>query len=230
MKLDSIQKDEQGFTLVELMIVVLLSVVVSGAIYWSYTSQQAVYRRQEAVVDMQQNLRSGVYMLGQELRMAGYDRTNSGNFNIVTATSSSLNYTQDLDENGTIGGPNENVTIVFDDILDAGESATGNCTPANPCIRRNTGGGAQPFIDNVDNFELLYVFEDGTRTINPPANQEDKIRSVRLSILVRADTPDPKWANTMFYTTGSGVIIPPFNDAFRRRMLVTTFQCRNAAL
>lgn len=213
---------KQGFTLVELMITLLLSIVVSAGIYYSYTNQQKIYRHQEAVVDMQQNLRGGLFMLSQELRMAGYDPNSAGGFAIVNATPTVLNFTQDLDGDGVPGGLNENITLTFNPPI---LPATGNIT-------RNTGGGAQPFIDNVDFLELAYTLEDGTVTLNPPAGFFDEIISIQVAMLVRSPLQELNIFNNLPYTSDFGTAVPgaPFNDNFRRRMLNTTIQCRNASI
>ena len=68
-------KNNRGFTLVEMMISVAIFGIVMTGIYQTYDSQQKTYIKQEQVIDMQQNHRTAIYFLGQELRMAGYDPT-----------------------------------------------------------------------------------------------------------------------------------------------------------
>ncbi|BCL61002.1 hypothetical protein DGMP_16950 [Desulfomarina profundi] len=215
-----------GFTLVELMIALLVSSIVAGAIYFVYTGQQNIYTRQEVVVDMQQNLRAGLYLVGQELRMAGYDPSGNAGAGIVTATSNTINFTQDITDNagtatdgdGDIADANENVTLAFN--------------AATLQLTRNTGGGAQPFVDNVDFIEFAYTLEDGTVTLAPNPSTLDQIRTVQISMLVRTATPEVNYLNTLTYTTPFGTVINggPYNDNFRRRFLYTTVQCRNIGL
>ena len=52
---------ESGFTLVELLVAMVISLVVMGGIYSTYHSQQKSYLVQEQVAAMQQNLRSAMY-------------------------------------------------------------------------------------------------------------------------------------------------------------------------
>jgi type IV pilus assembly protein PilW len=65
---------ESGFTLVELLVAMVISLVVMAAIYSTYHSQQKSYLVQEQVAAMQQNLRSAMYNMAREVRMAGYGR------------------------------------------------------------------------------------------------------------------------------------------------------------
>jgi len=63
---------DQGFTLVELMVAMAISLVVMGAIFLTFKSQQDSYVIQDQVSAMQQNLRAAMYMLTRDIQMAGY--------------------------------------------------------------------------------------------------------------------------------------------------------------
>ncbi len=220
MRIHSKMPSDNGFTLVELMITVAVSGILAVAVSWAYTSQQRVYRSQEAVIDIQQNARAGLYLLAQELRMAGYDPQGSSGASITNATNTTISFTQDLDGDGNTTGPNENVTLTF---IPGIGGAPG-------VITRDDGTGAQPFIDNVDNLEFAYTVAGvATMTLAPPGGALDEIRTIQASMLIRSSIQE-KITNTLFFTTGFGTFIPAFNDEFRRRMLTTVIQCRNAAL
>ena len=61
----------RGFTLVELMIVVLLTAIAVIAIYRGYTAFSHSADVQEQIIEMQQNLRIGMYWLEKDIRRAG---------------------------------------------------------------------------------------------------------------------------------------------------------------
>ena len=61
----------RGFTLVELMIVVFLSAIAVIAIYRGYTAFSHSADVQEQIIEMQQNLRIGMYRLVKDLMRAG---------------------------------------------------------------------------------------------------------------------------------------------------------------
>jgi type II secretory pathway pseudopilin PulG len=63
---------EGGFTLVELLIAMALSMVVLGAAFSAFTYQDKSYRGQAQVTEMQQNLRAAADLIAQDLQMAGY--------------------------------------------------------------------------------------------------------------------------------------------------------------
>ena len=61
------------------------------------------------------------------------------------------------------------------------------------------------------------------------AVDENQIRAVRIWILAMVERMDPDFVNTNTYVVGANVITPPI-DGFRRRLMVTTVQCRNMGL
>jgi type IV pilus assembly protein PilW len=61
-----------GFTLVELLVAMVISLVVMGAIYGTFKSQQDSFVIQDQVTAMQQNLRSAMYTMSRDIQMAGY--------------------------------------------------------------------------------------------------------------------------------------------------------------
>jgi len=71
MNTKSTMNNMRGFTLVELMIVVFLSAIAVIAIYRGYTAFSHSADVQEQIIEMQQNLRIGMYWLEKDLRRAG---------------------------------------------------------------------------------------------------------------------------------------------------------------
>jgi prepilin-type N-terminal cleavage/methylation domain-containing protein len=69
---------ETGVTLIELMIVLLISALLTAAIYAAFISQQKSYAIQTGVTDMQQNARAALTLMERDLRMAGFCVGDSG--------------------------------------------------------------------------------------------------------------------------------------------------------
>jgi len=110
----------------------------------------------------------------------------------------------------------------------------GNCPPAAACVpadtyenitfsynssakrivrNTNTGGGAQPLVENVQSFGFDYLDGLGNPIID--VANEANIRQIRLTITTRTSKPDPK------YTKNSGYrwftltsVVTPRNLAF----------------
>jgi len=64
--------NNKGFTLVEILVAIAITVVVMGSIFYAFKSQQDSYVVQSQVTTMQQTLRGGMYMLTRDVQMAGY--------------------------------------------------------------------------------------------------------------------------------------------------------------
>jgi type IV pilus assembly protein PilW len=68
-------RNNLGFTLLELMIAMVIASIVAAAIMMSFDSQQKTQVNQQLVVEMQQDARAALYLMQQDIRMAGYDET-----------------------------------------------------------------------------------------------------------------------------------------------------------
>ncbi len=64
---------QQGFSLTELLVAMVMVGIVMAAVYSTYKSQQDTYVAQEQVAEMQQNLRASLYQMARDLRMAGFN-------------------------------------------------------------------------------------------------------------------------------------------------------------
>jgi prepilin-type N-terminal cleavage/methylation domain-containing protein len=65
--------DRRGFTMVELMVALVLTLAVGGVTYGLLVTSQRVSRSQTEHVGMQDNVRSGALIVANELREVGYD-------------------------------------------------------------------------------------------------------------------------------------------------------------
>jgi len=72
-----------GYSLVELLVAMAITLVVMAGVYKVYVSQQDSYLLQEQVAEMQQNARIAKYVLMKDIRMVGYNPTRT--INIVTS-------------------------------------------------------------------------------------------------------------------------------------------------
>ena len=68
----TIQGKQAGLTLIELMIVLVLSSIVTAAIFATFISQQKSYATQTKVSDMQQNARAALTLMERDLRITGF--------------------------------------------------------------------------------------------------------------------------------------------------------------
>lgn len=69
------QKNNAGFTLIEILIAMAVGGIVLAGIYAAYTQQMRVNNTQRLVVDMQQNVRVAMLFMERDIRLAGFNPT-----------------------------------------------------------------------------------------------------------------------------------------------------------
>ena len=67
-----VPKHQSGFTLVELLVVILIFGIFAGAVYSLYIAHMKTVIAREEVLDVQQNVRIAMDRLTRDLRMAGF--------------------------------------------------------------------------------------------------------------------------------------------------------------
>jgi prepilin-type N-terminal cleavage/methylation domain-containing protein len=70
--IQNFSKNAKGVTLIELLIALVISAVLTAGIYRAFIHQQRSYTTQEQVADMQQNVRVAINRMMREVRMAGF--------------------------------------------------------------------------------------------------------------------------------------------------------------
>jgi prepilin-type N-terminal cleavage/methylation domain-containing protein len=64
---------QRGITLLELLVALVIFGIVAGGSYRFFVGQSKAYAVQDQVVEIQQNMRTGMEVLLRDLRMAGFD-------------------------------------------------------------------------------------------------------------------------------------------------------------
>ncbi len=210
---------ESGFTLVELLVTMVISLVVMGGIYSTYYSQQKSYLAQEQVAAMQQNLRAAMYNIADEIRMAGYDATGSNLFGLV-ANGSDGRITDANNIYFTLDWDGDGVVDVNGDEQKAFRLNNGNLEKYS-----TDAVDWQTVAENIDALNFAYLDEDG----NVTANLSD-IRSIEVSIVARTGRGDLGYTNIKTYKNLQSQTIYTANDNFRRRLLTCEIKSRNLGL
>jgi prepilin-type N-terminal cleavage/methylation domain-containing protein len=66
-----VETREKGFSLIELMVAMVVTLIISGAVFQLVTAGQSAFRKEPAVADRQQNIRMGLDLISQDLFQAG---------------------------------------------------------------------------------------------------------------------------------------------------------------
>jgi type IV pilus assembly protein PilW len=245
------RNNKKGFTLIELVIAMAVTFIVAAAIFAAYRTQQMAHHNQREVVGMHQNLRSAIYFITRDLRMAGYDPEWDAGASILIADEGTFQFQADFDGDGTIQN-SEVITYGLTNDADSDGVADGL-----PChLYRMIGvppnsTGQQVLAQNVQAIDFEYMTyspnapflpvsmnvplsasRDGV-AVGPPANLEQNIRFIRLTLVassnpIQAVMSFKRTDNRQYWNAlRSRRALNSQNDTLRRAMLVTEIQLRN---
>jgi len=210
------KQNENGFTLVELLVAMAISVIVMASIGYVYYTQQKSYVAQEQISAMQQNLRAAMYYMEREIRMAGFDPTQSDTPGIQTASPNTMRFTLDITDDTDTGPPDGDTGDANEDIT---YSLADNDGDGDNDLERN----GNLIAENIDALDFVYLDSNGAPTVSI-----SNIRSVQVTIVARTGKGDPGFTNNTTYLNQQGTTIYTApGDNKRRRRLTTTIKCRN---
>ncbi len=204
-----------GFTLIELLITMVITSIILGGAFSVYKSQEDTHRAQTQVLAMQQNSRMALYMMTNEIRMAGYDIDGTNGAGITSADVGSLTFTFVADDDGidndgdsppVVDEPGELQTIAFvladvDGDVDAD-------------IGRTADGAQELLAENITSLVFRYFDQGGIELTPLPivASSLPNIKYIQIAIAATIDVNEKNFFNG------------------NNRSLTTTVQCRNMGL
>lgn len=219
----------KGFTLIELLIAIFVSVLLMAGIYSVFNSQLRVSQIQAQTANVQQNIRSAMYIMEREIRMSGYRGISDSSagasavtgFTAADATSMTFAYVKDNDGvdnngNGTTDETGEVSSIVYT----FNDSAIG---------RSVDGSAAISIAEDIQMIEFLYNEDMGATESTTPADTT-LIETVTISILARSTGSVLNSSTGREYTTPSTDVWgddEDYNDGFYRRYITSRIICRN---
>ena len=199
---------QHGFTLIELLIALAVGSLLMGGIYGILIQQRNAYARHQQMLEMRQNVRMGLDVMTNDIRMAGFDPTGNAGAGIVTAEADLMRFTIDRNGSGTIGD------AAFEDVA---YRARGGSLRIQSV--REKASGFQAVVDTIQRLRFCYVLPSSTP--QPPCvpevtgDQLQNIRAVRLTLTAKASRRDPQY---------------PENNGYRTLERVAVVQLRNVAL
>lgn len=181
--------DKKGLTLVELMIVLVLSLGLMATVYTLYLSQSTMERSQHRVTAMQQDLRAIVEMISHDIMHAGIDTGFKGaKIEGIPGDISGNQYLRmrmNLNDDEDTSDENEDIAYRL--------SGT---TLERFDFNLSSGGVAKPIADNVSLILFTYRDSEGN-VINPSGagstltrEEAEKVRCVSVRVTAHGD-PEP---------------------------------------
>jgi prepilin-type N-terminal cleavage/methylation domain-containing protein len=174
-----------GFTLVELLVVVVLAGFLGATVVNLFRTQNSVFRSENQSLEMDQNLRAGLDLMLRELRNAGIrDRLQAyaDPPGLAVADSNQVRFKQDFHSTADPNSPADG------DVLDSNEDIEYTFTPADSTVRRRTQGtagdsGAQPMAEHVTRLRLTYYDAAGAQIAFPlDATARASVRRIRVRL------------------------------------------------
>jgi len=186
-----------GFTLVEVLIAMTISLVVITALYSAFTLQYKHINVQEQVAEMQQSARTAMDRMIKDIRMAGYNPTQaltSPAIGIINAAADSIQFTLDVTNAAGAGIPEG-------DTLDMNENITFGIYSAGDIQRLGrkgtAGGNYQSMAEHVQS--ILFTYYDSTGNIlAAPVSTPSQIRRIKVTLTVRTAKQDPNYGYRTF--------------------------------
>jgi prepilin-type N-terminal cleavage/methylation domain-containing protein len=193
--------NEKGFTLMELLVAMTLSVAVLFAARSVYRVQAHTVKAQEYQMEAQEYARVSLDIMAREIRNLGYFPTRtacsspSNTTGVVSATGTSIQFVYDANGDGDCTDTGENITYTYD-------SSTKN-------ISRTADGSTQVLTNgNVTAFQLIfYPKQTGATAPSPYCNATGNpsgcsgntssnlatIQRVSISLTVKLAKTDNTW-------------------------------------
>ncbi len=163
-----IYANNNGFTFIELMVSIVISMLVMAGLYALFRSGNEIYVSQEQIVDVRQNIRAALTMVTRDIRMAGFDPArNASCAGIDSANATSLHVRYDYDGNGLCDDLSD-----WDYRYDQQGSAFVAGIPEEDDL--------QTLVDTISFMEFAYTLSDGSTTANP--SDASMIRMVSIHV------------------------------------------------
>jgi prepilin-type N-terminal cleavage/methylation domain-containing protein len=175
----------EGYTLVELLIVLAIVGMVAGGIVGVYQVSQGIYTRATALEDAQLGARAGLDRMASELRLIGSFWVGaSGAGNAITAASpASITFMANVNDNSVINGAEATVS----------STATGTSVPLSISATA-TDDAFKVYMANPALNDYIYIANGGTREVK-------RITDINGSALTLA--PPPETPLSSAYPVGS---------------------------
>ena len=164
-----------GFTLVEVMVSIAILSILFGTIYRTFDVFTRSYAKENVKAGVQQKTRIGIDLMARDIRLAGLDPLSSANagFNAANTNSTSIQFTADLNYDGDLDDPFEDIRYFL------------NGNQLQQTADLGTGPVTDTLLDNVIGLTFTYLNETDTPLAEPVAT--DEIRTVLISLTLQRE-------------------------------------------
>lgn len=161
-----------GFTLVEVLVCMAIMSILFGTVYRSFDIYTRSYTKENVKAGIQQRTRIGIDMMARDIRLAGLDPMGTANARIIAADSQSIQFSADLNYDGDVNDPFENITYDL------------NADRLRQTSDLGSGFVTDTLLDNIEALGFTYLDASDTPMVTPVGNPED-IRTVIVSLTMQ---------------------------------------------
>lgn len=191
MRMTPVTQTQQGFSLLELLIVLGVFTFIVGGIFSNLSQSQTRYQFEQEVAEVQQSARNAVDIMERDIKLAGfpkstyYDSTlnwTSANSNrvaagFITITATSLGFEADVEE---------------DSIVELVQYRLNNGVLERSAVDKPVGGGTpasvwQTLANNVT--ALTFTYLDSTGAVTTDASM---VKRVQIELSMNTTNVDPQ--------------------------------------
>ncbi len=215
---------ESGFTMVEMLVYLVISSMVAGAVGMAFVGQNKSYNTQQEISKVQQNIRAATSLMGNELRYAAFDPTDGklAGFTTVNSNSVTFSYLVDSDSDADFD--------TDDDLRRVTYSLNGSNIERR--VEQGAADNTSVLAENVEQLQFEYLLDDQTTWEGSPADPDAVIavKVIILGITNRTVATNVDAGQFVPSLEENGVVddwSPGADDGFGRRMVSIVVQCRN---
>lgn len=184
-------QNSEGFSFVELLIALALSLIVLTSVSSAFISQRKTYHAQEQMTEMIQGTRAVMEVITREIKLAGFNPTGNSSLVWIPYSTTQLEIRADLNGDGEFDGTSS--------ANDTNEQIIYSHNGTNLEIVRDAGqtfSYAKLFAENIESFTFDYLDGDGNTTTTAA-----DIRMIEITITARTADPDPDYGPNSGYRT-----------------------------
>ena len=198
-------KKDSGFTLVELLIALVLSIVIVGAVYATFNSQQKSFSLTNQKMDMQQQGRAAINLLMRDLRMAG----------CLVPSSKAIRVVNNNITAASTPASDELTVLYADQTFDGLSVQTTSGSPPTSITVQVQSGGSLASNSDYTNKNIVLITRDESYSVIRKITQASGSGSIRTLTLGNLDsylsglTPafDSSSDNSASYTNGNAYVL-----------------------
>ncbi|NOZ54571.1 MAG: prepilin-type N-terminal cleavage/methylation domain-containing protein [Gammaproteobacteria bacterium] len=233
---------QQGFTLVEIMVAITLSVILLAGVMQIFIGSKTTYNLQSGLGRLHENARFALDIMAQNIGMAGY----TSNLIPITAFNNA-NTLENATENTNLGftvisrQASDTIEVNYESPTDCLGNATGGTATDRYYIDATNlmclgNGNANPAVlaEGIENLQILYGQDtDGDNIANHYVSANNIVAAnpvinVRIAILA-STVQSVGGADTGVYVLLNTPPIGPFGDTLMRQVYTRTIKLRNPA-